>query len=149
MVLTQRLYAECGICQFLSFHTTMVLTQQIAEDITSSVVLFSFHTTMVLTQRNKESIEYLGYKYVSIPLWFSRNVRAYIRSFGTPVSFHTTMVLTQLWTNYKASRSLLVSIPLWFSRNRPRIRGRVGKKFRVSIPLWFSRNGYIYSIRRR
>jgi len=56
-----------------SFHTTMVLTQQVTEKKPKSFVSASFHTTMVLTQRCPQSSVHFAVD-----------------------SFHTTMVLTQL-----------------------------------------------------
>ncbi len=105
-----------------SFHTTMVLTQRASthykrevcpafpyhygSHATLSWVTYglpekSFHTTMVLTQRSCKT--YSRQFHVSIPLWFSRNLRQ------QPLS----------------PSQLSVSIPLWFSRNVKTVYGDV------------------------
>ena len=56
-----------------SFHTTMVLTQQIDEITKSNTTFLSFHTTMVLTQRKFVWWNGNVVMKVSIPLWFLRN----------------------------------------------------------------------------
>jgi len=57
------------------------------------------------------------FKYVSIPLWFSRNKGLSLLSSAVARRFHTTMVLTQRQEPILIFHILIVSIPLWFSRN--------------------------------
>jgi len=69
-------------------HATLIASKQNNLDL-------SFHTTMVLTQQEIIKSKFNKWISVSIPLWFSRNeanVRRVIEEF---TRFHTTMVLTQ------------------------------------------------------
>jgi len=101
----------------------------------------SFHTTMVLTQQEfeAEKLKIL----VRFPYHYGSH--ATIVKAGTIVggntSFHTTMVLTQL---FPGSPSVLpcslVSIPLWFLRNGWNCTYNRSPHWKVSIPLWFLRN---------
>ena len=99
------------------FHTTMVLTQQ--SEATSWLIrsFFRFHTTMVLTQHSEGSGRDLRKYYVSIPLWFSRNLAfqtacAMVHMFPYHYGSHATREPEPLRTHTER-----VSIPLWFSRN--------------------------------
>ncbi len=96
-----------------------------------------FHTTMVLTQQCSLCSSRLLY-IVSIPLWFSRNVRYSIFpvliAVSIPLWFSRNSVRYQSWDS-----PLYVSIPLWFSRNGYLV-DKIEYSDYVSIPLWFSRN---------
>jgi len=118
MVLTQQSSMERLKCLCLSFHTTMVLTQQRLNSLSFFMLIqfpyhygsyatrkrtsitrwlnSRFHTTMVLTQRERERALHAGWTVVSIPLWFLRN--------GTDT--------------FMIENGLYVSIPLWFLRNK-------------------------------
>ena len=72
----------------------MVLTQLVAPNSFKGDDL-SFHTTMVLTQQ-LNVVGITNVSKVSIPLWFSRNLLLSKVSRRETQSFHTTMVLTQL-----------------------------------------------------
>jgi len=80
----------------ISFHTTMVLTQQALRTL-DHTAFSRFHTTMVLTQQPTKQVAFETPFHVSIPLWFLRNQKDNQRS-------------RRCTSN--------VSIPLWFLRNQ-------------------------------
>ena len=102
MVLTQPMRFRGASKKSLCFHTTMVLTQRRRFQ-GFRFFRFGFHTTMVLTQPNQSGTRD-SKKYVSIPLWFSRNLSRF-------------MIFAS---------SCNVSIPLWFSRNLLKLLRKYG-----------------------
>jgi len=77
------------------FHTTMVLTQLVGDSKhkMGEVTMFPYHYGSHAT--HPRGAKHSGTRYVSIPLWFSRNLYALIGATAALTSFHTTMVLTQ------------------------------------------------------
>ena len=120
-----------------SFHTTMVLTQQKGRRRESSKIT-CFHTTMVLTQLNAGWIRYCNSKWVSIPLWFSRNRVRVVRKLSTFFSFHTTMVLTQralsLW-NVGGRNQFPYHYGSHATMNRNRFIEAIDKRFHTTMVL--------------
>ena len=125
------------------------------------VVDSGFHPTMVLAQRSYKFDRSRG-RLVSIPLWFSLNLKTKSETRRSR-SFHPTMVLAQQEFWRWSICNFLVSIPLWFSLNDNRkikfirklpfpshygsrstceYQSVDGLERVVSIPLWFSLNEY-------